>query len=143
LTMVQEGLHLEIKNDLAEITQVTEAIMHFSAQSGLPQEVDYALQLVAEEMLTNIILHGFPQNGLHTITIDVETKSGEVCLLVKDDGIQFNLLEHTIQKPARSLDEMKVGGLGILLIRNNVDEISYRYENGWNTVLLTKRLGLN
>src|SRR5262245_36983481 len=138
--MVQEGLHLEINNNLSEIAQVTEAIKQFCAQSDLPHDVNYALQLVAEEMLSNIILHGFPQDGLHRIMIDVETKSGEVCLLIKDDGIQFNLLEHTVQNKPTSLDEIKIGGLGIFLVFKNVDEISYKYENGWNTVLLTKRL---
>jgi len=138
--MVQEGLHIEIKNDLDEIAQVTEAIKQFSAQSDLTQDVDYALQLVAEEMLSNIILHGFPQGGLHNIIIDLEVKSDEVCLLLKDDGIQFNLLEHTVQNKPASLDEIKIGGLGILLVRDNVDEISYKYENGWNTVLVTKHL---
>jgi serine/threonine-protein kinase RsbW len=138
--MVQEGLHLEIKNNLSEVAQVTEAIAQFSAQSGLPHDVNHALQLVAEEMLSNIILHGFPQDSSHTIMIDLEAKSGEVHLLIKDNGIQFNLLEHAIPKKPGSLDEFKIGGLGIPLVRSNVDEISYRYENGWNTVLLTKRL---
>src|SRR5262245_59787097 len=127
--MVQEGLHLEISNILSEIAQVTEAIKQFCAQSDLPHDVNYALQLVAEELLSNIILHGFPQGGQHRIMIDVEAKSGEVCLVIKDDGIQFNLLEHTVQNKPASLDEIKIGGLGILLVFNNMDEINYRYEN--------------
>ena len=138
--MVKEGLHLEIGNDLAEIVKVTQAIHSFCEQSGFSREVDYALQLVAEELLTNIILHGYPTGGPHRITLDIEEKPGEACLVVKDDGIPFNILEQAAPKKPASLDEFFPGGLGIPLVRSNVDAITYRFENGWNILVLTKRL---
>ena len=137
--MIAQELQLAIKNDLAEVAGVTEAIHAFSAQSGIPNGVDYALQLVADELLSNIILHGYPAGGAHTVTINLEAKIDEVWVLVRDDGIPFNLLEQPVPKMPASLDEAGVGGLGIHLVRNTMDEITYRYEDGWNTVLLKKR----
>jgi serine/threonine-protein kinase RsbW len=138
--MVAQGLQLAIRNHLAEVAGVTEAIHAFSAQSGFPNEVDNALQLVAEELLSNIILYGCPAGGSHTITINVQAKVDEVWVLVRDDGIPFNLLEQPVPNRPASLDEVAVGGLGIHLVRSTMDEIIYRYEDGWNTLLLKKRL---
>lgn len=138
--MVAQGLQLAIKNDLAEIAGVTEAIHAFSMQSGLPHEVDNSLQLVADELLSNIILYGCPGGGPHTITIDFQMKGDEVWALVRDDGMPFNLLEQPVPKRPASLDEATVGGLGIHLVRSTMDEITYRYEDGWNELLLKKRL---
>ena len=138
--MVAHGLQLAIKNDLAEIAGVTEAIHAFSAQSGISKEVDYVLQLVADELLSNIILYGCPAGDPHTITINLQAKVDEVWVLVRDDGIPFNLLERPVLRMPVSLDEAAVGGLGIHLVRNIMDEITYRHEDGWNTVLLKKRL---
>ena len=138
--MIAQGLQLAIKNDLAEIAGVTAAIHAFSAQSGIPNGVDNALQLVADELLSNIIRYGYPAGGTHTITINLEAKVDEVWVLVRDDGIPFNPLEQPVPKMPASLDEAAVGGLGIHLVRNTMDEITYQYEDGWNTVLLKKRL---
>jgi len=138
--MAAQGLHLAVKNDLAEVASVTESMHVFSAQLGLSHEIDYALQLVVEELLANIIMYGYTNDDLHTITIDVQANSKEVCLLVRDDGKQFNLLERPIpQKPA-SLEEASFGGLGILLVRGTMDEISYRYDDGRNSISLKKRV---
>ena len=138
--MAAQGLHLAVKNDLAEVASVTESMHVFSAQLGLSHEIDYALQLVVEELLANIIMYGYTNDDLHTITIDVQANSKEVCLLVRDDGKQFNLLERPIpQKPA-SLEEASLGGLGILLVRGTMDEISYRYDDGRNSISLKKRV---
>ena len=138
--MVAQGLQLAVKNDLAGIAGVTEAIHAFSAQSGIPNEVDYALQLVADELLSNIIRYGCPAGGPHTITINLQARVDEVWVLVRDDGVPFNLLERPVLRKPASLDEAAVGGLGIHLVRNIMDEITYRREDGWNTLLLKKRL---
>src|SRR5262245_14889189 len=80
--MVAQGLQLAVKNDLTEIAGVTEAIHAFSAQSGIPNEVDYALQLIADELLSNIIRYGCPAGGPHTITINLQAKVDEVWVLL-------------------------------------------------------------
>jgi anti-sigma regulatory factor (Ser/Thr protein kinase) len=138
--MVAQGLQLAIKNDLAEIAGVTEAIHAFSLRSGLPHEVDNSLQLVAEELLSNIILYGCAADGPHTITMELQASIDEVCVLVRDDGIPFNILEQPIPNRPASLAEAAVGGLGIHLVRSVMDEITYRHEDGWNELLLKKRL---
>jgi serine/threonine-protein kinase RsbW len=138
--MVSQGLRLAIRNDLAEIPQVTEAIRIFSEKSELPQDLNFTLQLVAEELLSNIIRYGYPDQGSHRIQFDVQSDSDEVSIVVQDDGIPFNLLEYPAPKKAANLDELKVGGLGIHLVRKMMDEITYRREDGQNTLLLKKKL---
>jgi serine/threonine-protein kinase RsbW len=133
-------LQITIPNGLAEISGVVDALHNFSLQYSLSNEVDFALQLAAEEVLSNIILYGFPNGGSHTILMDVHTNGNKVSMLVQDEGIPFNPLEQAPPKKPQTLEEMKIGGLGIHLVRNSMDEISYSREDGRNKLYLTKRL---
>ena len=138
--MTPHRLQLTIPNGLAEISGVVDALHNFSLQSNLPNDIDFALQLVAEEVLSNIILYGFPNGGSHTILMDVHTNGSEVSMLVQDEGVPFNPLDQPAPVRPVSLEEMKIGGLGIHLVRNSMDEVTYRREDGRNTLYLTKRL---
>lgn len=97
-------------------------------------------------------------NVLRPVCIDYSVRTGRVSLRFADRGVPFNLLEYTPpmadadddeqadSERADDADEMEnaescvsfsnvfAGGLGIELIRSLTDELTYRYENGWNLV---------
>ena len=133
-------LHLSIRNTLSEVECVTRSLHIFSEQLGLPRDVDQALQLAAEELLANIIVHGYPDGQLDTITVDCQAIGDEVLMLVRDRGVPFNPLKQSAPERPVSLSEAPVGGLGIHLVRRFMDDITYGREAGGNTLLLKKRL---
>src|SRR5262245_33903834 len=115
--MTPHRLQLAIPNNLVEISGVVDAIHEFSVQSNLPGDVDFALQLVAEELVSNIILYGFPAGGPHTIHMEVHTNGKEVSMLVQDDGVPFNPLDQPVPEKPATWEEVKIGGLGIHFVR--------------------------
>jgi len=97
------------------------------------------IDLAAEELLVNIILHAYGKNG-GDIQIDVYPLPDNLgCrITIRDTGFEFNPLTH--ENPNTSLPPHKreSGGLGIFLVKQNIDKISYVRDTDENRIILTK-----
>ena len=96
------------------------------------------LEVVSEEILINIIRYAY-QDEIGKIEIVWAQKKPLVHIKFKDFGIPFNPLVN--EKPpikSLSMDSKDIGGLGIFFIKNLVDKIEYRHENGANILTITK-----
>ena len=83
------------------------------------------LEVIFEEIIFNIIRHGFERNSSQCIHVVVERTPGAVQLTFEDDGIPYNLLAATLPPPATSLETAKIGGLGIPLIVKMASKLHY------------------
>ncbi|MGA9118119.1 MAG: ATP-binding protein [Bacteroidota bacterium] len=99
----------------------------------------YAAQLAVEELFTNIVKYGQPTSD--EVTISLKRDSGRLVVELTDRGdIPFDPTAAPEVDTSLKLEERKVGGLGIHLIRNLMDEIRYTYSNGRNRITLIKNL---
>jgi len=94
------------------------------------------IELVLEEILTNIIRYAYPRR-----TGEVEVSyflEGHLrfCLSLRDWGRSFNPLEAGPPDLAPDLEQRPLGGLGLYLARQLADKIDYQYEAGANQVTL-------
>lgn len=142
--MTGAAVDLVIKNDSRELGRLAEAVDDFSERNELAAETRFELQLCLEELVLNVVNHGFDNPGEHDIRIGIELNedAGRVLTVrVVDDGREFDPLTDT---PAPDLDadleDRAVGGLGVFLVRKIMDEVSYRREDGLNHLTLTKNL---
>ena len=96
------------------------------------------IELALEEALVNVIHYAYGNNG-GSIELGCSQEPQKIVFTIKDQGPPFNpLLQAPTVDHFGSLDEKKVGGLGILLIRHYMDEVRYdRIENS-NVLTLTK-----
>jgi serine/threonine-protein kinase RsbW len=96
-------------------------------------------ELASEEALVNIIKHGYKQRtGI--VEIELRTFDSHIEILLRDQGPAFNPLEREISfNPLASLEERSLGGLGILYIRQNMDEVRYSREKNSNVLVLIKK----
>jgi anti-sigma regulatory factor (Ser/Thr protein kinase) len=83
------------------------------------------LEVIFEEVIFNIIRHGFERNSGQCIHVLVERTPGAVQLTFEDDGIPYNLLKATLPPPATSLETAQIGGLGIPLIVKMSSKLHY------------------
>jgi serine/threonine-protein kinase RsbW len=129
---------LTITSDINEIPRVSELIESVMQGRGFPDEDILDTQLAVEEVVTNVIVHGYGNAG------------GEILVTCRADGkaIEIRIEDHAAPFDPRSLpepdihadiDEREIGGLGIFLTRQVMDDIQYRYENGKNILVLTKK----
>jgi serine/threonine-protein kinase RsbW len=92
--------------------------------------------LVLEEIVTNVILYGCEDGLEHEISVRLSWEDPYIKLEVEDDGRPFNPLEAPPPDTGKPLAERQVGGLGIHLVREMMDELEYRRENDKNLLTL-------
>ncbi|MFZ5453876.1 MAG: ATP-binding protein [Thermodesulfobacteriota bacterium] len=123
---------------LPAVMESLEAFRSFLApeleQLGLPRERRWEIELVLEELLTNIIRYAYPRGpGEVEVSFFLEDQH-RFCLSLRDWGRRFNLLEKGPPNLGPDLEQRSIGGLGIHLARQLADEIDYHYESGVNQV---------
>ncbi len=105
-------------------------------QLGLPRERRGEIELVLEELLTNIIRYAYPRGpGEVEVSYFLEDHL-RFCLSLKDWGRSFNPLEAGPPNLDPDLDQRPLGGLGVYLAGQLADHIAYHYEAGANQVTL-------
>ena len=110
----------------------TSALEQWAEDSGVPEQFHFKLLLVLEEIFSNIVRYAFPEGVMSLVRISFEHQPGSVILEFTDDGMPFNPLEASPADVASPLEERKVGGLGIHLVIQMADEVTYHRQNNWN-----------
>ncbi|MDO9033631.1 MAG: ATP-binding protein [Methanoregula sp.] len=127
-----------IDADILEIPKVSVALDRALRVHGFSEEEILDSQLAVEEAITNVIVHGYEQvKGKIVITCRVTHALAEV--QIEDSAPPFNPLSIPDPDISGDLEDRKIGGLGIFLIRQVMDDIVYRYENGKNILVMVKK----
>jgi len=94
------------------------------------------LKTAAEEIFTNIVMHGYGGNPDGTVRMELQTDGSTVSLVISDSAPPYNpFAKLAVIKPGADLSQ---GGMGLTLIQSMTDEQHYSYENALNTVRLVK-----
>jgi len=134
-------LELDIKNHPEEIARMNEAFDSFCDQYSVPAGIHSKMNVVFDELLGNIVSYAYRDEGDHTIEVRVELSSDRLAVTITDDGIPFNPFTRVVpDTTAVSIQEREPGGLGIHLVSNMMDEVSYRRRTNRNVVILVKHL---
>ena len=133
-------LIIRIKNDISELGRVVQLFHDFSVQNRLPIKISNAVDLVLDEIVNNIISYGYDDQNEHQIDIFVFIENGMLNLQIEDDARRFNPLGNAETDTSSSMEERKIGGLGLHFIRNMMDEISYKYINKKNCLIMKKQI---
>ncbi len=134
-------LELSITNRVDEIVRVNQSFNAFAERHNIAAGVRRKMNVVFEELLSNIVSHAYRDKGEHTIDLRAELSSDRLAVTITDDGRPFNPFTSVAPyDTAASLEEREPGGLGIHLVRNMMDEVSYRRRTDKNVVILVKHL---
>ncbi len=125
-------LSVSIGNEMKELTHVIQVVNVFLEPRALPSKLVYAVNLILEEILMNIIKYGYDDEESHEIEVQIEIEKEEVALTVVDDGREFNPL--TVPPPDRSKSAMDriEEGLGLQFVRHMRNAMEYRREEDKN-----------
>ena len=131
-------LSLNLESNLESLGQIEQAVAAFGAERGWPADLLFHVQLVLDELATNVINHGYGASG-HSFQIAIESKLQAVRIEVVDEARPFDpLLDAPQPTIDGSVEERKVGGLGVHIAKQLIDEMEYRRENGKNRLTLVK-----
>jgi anti-sigma regulatory factor (Ser/Thr protein kinase) len=135
---MEQGGELVIRSDLGEIPRVSAGLEDL--MTGLAFSPDEILdtQLAVEEAITNIIVHGYPPDE-GEIRIRFRTSPRHIEVRIEDTAPPFDPLTLPDPDISGEVEERKIGGLGVFLIRQVMDRIAYRREDNKNILVLEKR----
>lgn len=132
------SVSLRVRNDLDELTRLAEWLNTCAEQHSIPEQTAQHVDLCVAEAVTNIMTHGFADEGAHEIAVRLEQKGKDVVLEIEDDGVAFDPTAAD-PPPLATLDSTRIGGWGIRIVRRFAAEVRYRRTNGHNCLTLVFR----
>jgi serine/threonine-protein kinase RsbW len=133
-------IRLSMRNSSDALIRVMGEANVFLESQSLPSAIVYKMNLVLEEVLTNVIKYAFNDSDAHEIAVMLDLREDELFIEVMDDGVEFNPLTLPEPKPRASLLEATEGGLGVYLVRMTVDSIGYRRDETKNVLSMALNL---
>lgn len=127
--------HCQLSNKTSECNRLFEFLAESLEQLPVTEEFKHDLKLVSEELLANIIKHGYDNHADKAIDVELAVDGSSVHMTFTDSAMAFNPLQ---RKPPDMLNDLSEGGMGILLVRSLTDEQQYKRDNNHNVLTVTK-----
>lgn len=138
--MSEGTLSLHLRNDLSELATVSRNLEEFATSLGLSKRTLFQLNLIVDELVTNIINYAYRDDAEHRITVMVRLEEGSLVMRVEDDGIPFNPVLSEVPDCSCPVERRVVGKLGIYLARHFADDLVYERCGNRNVVTITKHV---
>src|SRR2546427_9045061 len=133
-------LSVVLVNQRSEIERLSAAVERFGEEHHLSADDIAGVNLVLDEIVINIIAHGYDDEHEHQIHVSLALEGAILTIQVEDDGKPFNPLETPPPNLDLPIDDRPVGGLGIYIVRSTVNEIEHRREGGRNILTMKKTM---
>ena len=125
-------LKLSIKNEMSELEGLYANVNQFLARHKTPYRSGYAVNLAIEELVVNVIRYAYVDDDEHAIDIGLGIINEQIILEIRDTGRPFDPREAPPHDP--DVEDLEVGGLGLTLVLDLVDGLTYRRESEKNHV---------
>ena len=131
---------IQLENRLEEFQRFESAFMDFARFQNLNDEVIYAIQLSVDELFTNIVSYGYNDSETHIVKFVIDVTQEEVRIEIIDDAKPFNPLDDAPDVNLDlSIEERKIGGVGIHLVKSLMSEVTYVRDGDYNRLRLVKK----
>lgn len=131
---------ISIRNDLHEIQRVGHMIHAFVVNHHLPLSLVMDFTLASDELLTNVISYGYDDEQEHNIHLQIKCDASALVLRIEDDGRAYNPFSAPTPNLTTELLDRPVGGLGIYLVGQLMDQMEYERKLNKNIILLRKQI---
>lgn len=132
---------LLVEDRIEEVEKLPLFIDTLCENAGIDATHAFNLNLALEEALVNVIQYAYPKDGLtHEITLDAECDENMIVFTLRDSGTPFDPTQRGDVDTTLSAQERQIGGLGIFLVKQLMDEVSYEYVDGQNVLVMSKRI---
>ncbi|WP_462323479.1 ATP-binding protein [Desulfoplanes sp.] len=123
---------LRVEADLGSLWRLQAFAATCLERSGGPATLLGKIELVLEELLVNLFNYAYPQESPGQVTLRCSVQGERLVFSIEDQGPPFDPLARDSVDTSLDIDERGIGGLGIHLVRNMVDAITYERRDGSN-----------
>ncbi len=128
------GTPVTVQATAENLQKVLGIVRETAKQCGFSDERSNEAQVAAEEAFVNIVRYAYESGG--ECTVDCSADETTLTLTLSDSGIAFDPTAAPKPDTESDVSDRPIGGLGILLIRKFMDDVSYSREDGTNTLIM-------
>ena len=129
---------IRIKNQVGELDHVARFVEEIGDELGLDMELKMNLNLVMEEMVSNVIFYAYPEGSDASIELMAESDGKELTFVLSDQGREFDpTLKEDLDMETNPA-ERDLGGMGIFIVKNIMNNVTYQRLEGKNLLTMKK-----
>ncbi len=126
---------------LDSLGAIADYVMAAAAAAGLDKRASYSLRLAVDEIVTNIIVHGYADAGLQgTLDLSADIDDRTLTVAIEDSGVAYDPHQAPVPDTSLPLEERPIGGLGVYLALKSVDEFLYERVGARNRSIFKMQL---
>ena len=132
---------LTVDATLENIPVITEFVDEQLEQFNCPMKAQAQIDIAIDELFSNIVHYAYhPGTGPATVRVEVVEEPLSVVITFIDQGVPYDPLAKADPDVTLSAEERDVGGLGIYIVKKNMNEITYEYKDGKNILKIRKEI---
>ncbi len=133
---------LILKNHVNELERVNQFIREIADELHLDDEMLMNLNLVMEEMVSNVIFYAYPEDVKADIELLAEYSADnkELTFVLSDQGEEFDPTAMVAADPNVNPAERQIGGMGIFIVKNIMNHVTYQRLEGKNLLTMKKSI---
>ena len=125
-----------ILNKIRDLSRIPDLVAHFAQEQGLSDDVVFGINVALDEMLSNIIKYGYTDDAIHEIHVRLTVAGPLLVAEIEDDSQPFDPCAAAPVDVDAPLEDRKVGGLGIHIVRTLCAEVGYARVGGRNRLVM-------
>lgn len=138
---MKEKRKLDVVAEIENLDTVLAFVDNKLEKYGCSSKIQMQIDVAVEEIFVNIANYAYnPKTGSAVISVEVQEKPLAVSITFTDEGVPYDPLEWPDPDVTLPAEERQVGGLGIYLVKKNMDDVSYEHKNGKNILTIKKNL---
>jgi anti-sigma regulatory factor (Ser/Thr protein kinase) len=127
--------------DPKQLAVLNQFLQDFWAAAALAPAAMQPFELALEEIFMNVVMHGSEPGRTPWVEVCLDSGPAEtVSMTVEDDGLEFDPLSLPTPDLSAGIDQRPVGGLGVFLVRQMMDAVSYQRVGTRNQLRMSKTL---
>lgn len=129
---------ITLSNNVKEIPLLTAFVEEICEFNGLDDMISMQMNLAIEEAVVNVMSYAYPEGSIGYVDIKAESDDTKMKFVITDSGKPFDPTTKEEVDTTLPIEERRIGGLGIFLVRKLMDNIEYEYKDGHNVLTLKK-----
>lgn len=130
---------LRVASRIENIEKINDFVNEKLDQIKCPMKIKMQINIAIDEIFGNIAYYAYsPKVGQATIQMEINQNPLSVILTFIDSGIPFNPLQKESPDIKLSVEDRKIGGLGIHIVKKSMDKLSYQYKDNKNILTISK-----
>ena len=130
---------ITLTNDIQQVPQLADFVDMVCEEVGMDMAVAIQMNLAMEEAVVNVMSYAYPADTVGDVTIEAVTIADQLQCTITDCGTPFDPTAKEDVDTTLSAEDRPIGGLGIHLVRQLMDSITYERIDGKNVLTLRKK----